>query len=374
MQPLGSKAEGGERQSGCEPADFAGFVRGHIALLERGSCDYDTQVANAQDAGAAAAIIYNRPATVDEAARGGRSGSAFQAMLAEPARIPVIGMMSYAVGAGLARDYGIGRAPSVHLAMRTRQKKNTDYIVIADAPLGNPRHVVVLEGHLDAIYGAGMLDNASGSTTMLEIALASAHTRTRHQLRYIWFGGEEIGLLGSRYYTRHLSREERGRIVFDIDADVTATPNFAILVADPRHAFNAKHFLPNVIPESRVGNRDLIAYFRSVGMVARDAGFGNDGTDSNSFSLIGIPDSGILTRQDCCKNKEQVRLWGGYRGDFEGVVPGWHKACVNNARRWCDNLSNNDRFVLGFVTRAVAAVTLELADDASLGGRRVSPN
>lgn len=361
VEPLGR----GEAASGCAHADFAAFKRGHVALLERGSCDFDTQVANAEAAGAAAAVVYNAPPTEEDIGRGGRrDGQAFEAQLVEPANIPVIGVVSYAMGEELLRSYGGGHAPSVHLDVQARHRSDVDYNVIADSPLGDPKHVVVLEGHLDAIYGAGMLDNASGSTTMLEVALNMAHTHTRHQLRYIWFGGEELGLLGSKYYTENLTRAENRRIVFDIDADVTATPNFGILVADPKNASNAKRFPPNVIPESRVGNQDFIDYFRSVGAVARNAN--NDGTDSNAFSRVGIPNSGIYTQQDCCRRSWEVRLWGGYLGDFEGVVPGWHEPCVDKPRRWCDNLSNNDRFVLGFVSKAVAAVTLKLADDASL--------
>ncbi|HEY3776711.1 MAG TPA: M28 family peptidase [Rhizomicrobium sp.] len=365
VQMSGRNAPGDEPASGCARADFAGFRRGHIALLARGRCNYDTQVANAEAAGAAAVILCNSPATTGDTGRGGRrDGGAFDAQLAEPARVPVVGVAAHALGAELARAWDAGEAPSLHIDIRARQKSDTDYNVIADAPLGNPRHVVVLEGHLDAIYGAGMLDNASGSSTMLEIALNMAHTHTRHQLRYIWFGGEEIGLLGSKYYTRHLTPKENRRIVFDIDTDVTATPNFAILIADPKNAWNAKQFPPNVIRESRVGNRDFIDYFRSVGVVARNAN--NNGTDSNAFSLVGIPNTGIYTQQDCCKQAWEVKLWGGYLGDFEGVVPGWGQACVDKPHRWCDNLSNNDRFVLGFVSRAVAAVTLKLANDASL--------
>jgi hypothetical protein len=365
IQPAGGASSDGDAASGCARADFTGFRRGHVALLERGSCDYDTQVANAELAGAAAVIIYNDAPSTDDESRGGRrDGGAFQAYLVEPATIPVIGVASYAIGAELSRDYAAGQAPSVRLDVRTRHRSDVDYNVIADSPLGDPDHVVVLDGHLDAIYGAGMLDNASGSTTMLEIALNMAHTHTHNQLRYIWFGGEEIGLLGSKYYTRNLTRRENRKIVFDIDADVTATPNFSILVADPRNAWDAKQFPPNVIPQSRVGNRDFIDYFHSVGVVARKAN--NDGTDSNSFSRVGIPDTGIYTQQDCCKSAFAVKMWGGYLGDYEGVVPGWHEACVDMPHRWCDNLSNNDRFVLGLVSKAVAAVALKLANDASL--------
>src|SRR5204863_6101665 len=164
-----------------------------------------------------------------------------------------------------------GEAPVAHLEIRTEIKSGVDYNVIADSSSGDPDHVVVVEGHLDSIFGAGMLDNASGSTTILEIALQMSGTPTLNQLRYIWFGGEELGLLGSAYYTTHLTEEERSLIAFDIDADVTATPNFDYEVADPRFGYNANHFPPNVVPDSQIGNQFFADYFSSVGVPSQSA-------------------------------------------------------------------------------------------------------
>jgi len=237
-----------------------------------------------------------------------------------------------------------------------------DYNLIAESPFGDPNHVVVVEAHLDSIFGAGMLDNASGSTTILEIALNMAKTPTRNQLRYIWFGGEEIGLFGSAYYTTHLSSAERKRIAFDIDMDVTATPNFDIWIADPAFAVNVGQFPQNVVPQSKIGNQFFKDFFNSVGIVSQSSTFGNSGTDSNSFALIGIPDSGILTRQDCCKGQSEVAIWGGFLGNYEGTIPGSDGGCVDRPNLWCDNLSNNDPFVFGLASKASAFVTLKLAN------------
>jgi Zn-dependent M28 family amino/carboxypeptidase len=47
------------------------------------------------------------------------------------------------------------------------------------------------------------------------------------------FGGEELGLLGSQFYVDNLSKPELNKIGYDLDADVTATPNYLIGVLDP---------------------------------------------------------------------------------------------------------------------------------------------
>jgi Peptidase family M28 len=243
-----------------------------------------------------------------------------------------------------------------------KQGNGIDYNVIADSPHGDPHNTVVIDAHLDSIYGAGMLDNASGSTSILEVALAMAKTHTRNRLRYIWFGGEELGLLGSVYYTTHLTSADLKNIDFDVDVDVTATPNFDILVADPKNSSRAGNFPPNVVPESRIGNDEFFRLFEQGGVNARAASFGNDGTDSLSFSFVGVPNSGVLTEQDCCKQTWETKLWGGFLGNYEGTVPGDDGGCVDRPNKWCDNLSNNDRFVFELVSRSVAYVTFELAN------------
>jgi hypothetical protein len=337
--------------SGCAPNDFAGFTAGRIALVERGECDFDTQVANARTAGAAAVILYT---TQDQGAYEGR--------LIDPAVIPVAGVASYAVGHELLKQSQSGKAAVVRIDIRLQRKSDVDYNLIADSPFGDPHHLVVLDAHLDAIYGAGILDNASGSTTILEVALNMAKTPTRNRLRYMWFGGEELGLLGSRYYTTHLTQQALHDIAFDIDTDVTATPNFDILIADPRFASKVKLFPPNVVPQSKVGNVLFTAFFKTGGIVSRAARFGNDGTDSLSFSLAGVPNTGILTQQDCCKHAWETQLWGGFLGNYEGAIPSFNGGCVDQPHRWCDNLSNNDPFVLELASKAVAFVTFELAN------------
>lgn len=68
-----------------------------------------------------------------------------------------------------------------------------------------PGEIVVLGAHLDSWdMGSGCLDNAANAAAVVEAARAAvaAGVRPRRTLRFALFGGEELGLFGSRAYIR----------------------------------------------------------------------------------------------------------------------------------------------------------------------------
>ncbi len=337
--------------SGCTAAAFTGFVAGRIALIQRGTCTFATKVSLAFAAGASGVIIFNEGSTGETAATS--CGS-----FTNPG-LPVVCVASYATGVTLYNQ-ALAGATTARIRIQPLSDTRPDYNLIADSPFGDSSHVVVVDAHLDAIYGAGMLDNASGSATILEIALKMASTHTTNQLRYIFFGGEETGLHGSIYYTRALAAADLAKIVFDVDADVTATPNYVYAIADPTTGCCA-----NVVAASQVGNNYFSSYFSAAGLPF-DV-WNNVGTDSYSFAQVGVPNSGVLTAQDCCKSAADVTKFGGFTGNYEGNVPSTDGGCVDRPFLWCDNLSNNDPVVLTTVSKAFASVVFNLANNATLG-------
>ena len=182
--------------------------------------------------------------------------------------------------------------------------------VIAESKGGDKNHVLVVDAHLDAIYGAGMLDNASGSATILDIAQKMKNVQPLNKLRFIWFGCEELGLFGPEYYVNNLTSNELSHIGYDLDADVTATPNYTIGMLDPRgldlfSGVSTNTFPNRVYKASTVARDQAIAYFDSIGK--NHELFSPTGTDAISFNEVGIPASGLLTGQDCCKNQHAGR-------------------------------------------------------------------
>ena len=361
--------------SGCTGSDFSNFTAGNIALIQRGTCNFGVKVLNAQEAGAVGVIIFNE----GNPGRTGLQGVSLSDANGTPfaATIPVVSV-TFAVGEALYNAATSGTAPVFSMSVTAEVDPNrVDWNVIADSRGGDKNHTVVIDAHLDAIYGAGMLDNASGSVTILDIARLMKDVNPTNHLRFIWFGGEELGLFGSQFYVNNLSSTEASHIGYDLDADVTATPNYTLGILDPAakdlfsSATTANTFPNRVYKASLVGRDAGIAYLNS-----RDENhelFSPEGTDAFEFNLIGIPASGVLTGQDCCKTQDEVDLFSknfigtvNEVGNFEGNLGTSDGGCVDNSFLWCDNLDNNNFDVMTLVSQDFANMVLTMAYDTKV--------
>src|SRR4029453_4218503 len=100
--------------------------------------------------------------------------------------------------------------------------------IIADWPGGDPNNVSMFGAHLDSVSaGPGINDNASGSSTVLELALTLAATNPAmlNHARFGWGTGEEKGLNGSEFYVNQLPATERAKIKAYFNFDMVASTN-----------------------------------------------------------------------------------------------------------------------------------------------------
>jgi Zn-dependent M28 family amino/carboxypeptidase len=205
--------------SGCEPEDFAGFPAGHIALIQRGACLFQTKAENAAAAGAVGAIIFNQGNTVD---RMGLINGTLGAT--NTAGIPVF-EATYDRGVEWAQISGL----ELHLIADVFRGTVTTSNVLAETPGGRDDRVVVVGAHLDSVpQGPGIQDNGSGSAAILEIALQMADLgiEPRNKVRFAWWGAEESGLVGSTFYVNNLSKREIKNIALNLNFDKIGSPNF----------------------------------------------------------------------------------------------------------------------------------------------------
>lgn len=107
--------------------------------------------------------------------------------------------------------------------------------VIATRPGPNPNaKVLIFGGHYDTVPGTvGASDNASGAVITLELARVLFQKFPEYELRFIQFGGEEAGLLGSAYYAQQLPPEEKQRIVAFINLDALGVGDRFVAIGSP---------------------------------------------------------------------------------------------------------------------------------------------
>jgi len=307
--------------SGCEPEDFANFVEGNIALIQRGTCDFSVKAHNAFDAGAVGVIIFNEGQEGRTETLAGTLGDAF----ADP--IPVIGT-SFEIGNELAALLAAGEV-IIHLATDTLIELDVPtQNLIAETPTGRDDRVVMAGAHLDSVpAGPGINDNGSGSGTLLELALqiADLGIEPRNAIRFAWWGAEEAGLIGSQFYVDSLTKSEAKDIELYLNFDMIGSPNYARFVYDgDGSAFGIRgpagsHAIEEVFEE----------FFASQGLASEPTAF--DGrSDYDAFITAGIPAGGLFTGAEDNKTEDQVALYGGLATFDDEVVaydPCYHQAC-----------------------------------------------
>src|SRR3954469_3474587 len=326
--------------SGCEAADFAGFTRGNIALIQRGTCPFGQKVANAEAAGASAVLIFNegQPGRQDVVA----------GTLGGPANIPAIGI-SFAEGPSPPAPVDSGPV-TIHVTTSTVSETRTTYNTIADAPDGGRTdHTVVVGSHLDSVAaGPGINDDGSGSSQDLEIAIQyeKAVKSPRNHLRFLFFGAEEEGLLGSAHYVASLDQAARDDIMAMVDLDMMASPNYARFVYDG----DGTDFPGNEGPTgSDIIEALFTNYWARRGLDSETIPF--DGrSDYVAFTDVGIPSGGIFAGAEVEKTPEQAAKYGGEAGvAFDKC---YHQAC--------DNLANLNLQAMDEFSDASAYVTAKL--------------
>ncbi len=231
----------------------------------------------------------------------------------------------------------------------------------------------MVDAHLDAIYGAGMLDNASGSATILEIALKLAKTTTRNQLRYIWFGGEELGLFGSFHYTQALAPSELGRIVFDIDADVTATPNYVYAIADPANSGGVEQ-LPGERRARLAGSATTISRATSAARDFPTRAAATTAPIPMPSPWLACPIPASSPGRTAARERPTWRCSADHSATTKGTSRALTVALSTGRSSGATISATTIRSVLETVSKAVASVVFNLANDASLNAAAPRPN
>ena len=98
---------------------------------------------------------------------------------------------------------------------------------------GASTQVIIVGAHYDSTdAGPGADDNASGVAVMLETAKLVQNTQTPYTIRFIAFGAEESGLLGSYAYLNQMSQQDFENTIAMIDLDSLIAGDIAYVYSD----------------------------------------------------------------------------------------------------------------------------------------------
>jgi Zn-dependent M28 family amino/carboxypeptidase len=301
---------------GCLPEDFAGFPAGDVALVSRGGCTFATKAVNAADAGVAAVVIYNNTA-------GSLNGTLSSGFALD---LPVLAV-TQELGQQLAATEGL----VLRVRASTFRGMAATSNVIAESRFGDPENVVMAGAHLDSVSaGPGINDNGSGSATILEVAEQMAKVEPTNKVRFVLWGAEESGLVGSEHYVADLvdnDTDELDRIALYLNFDMIGSPNYARFVYDGDNSAFPVGTGSAEGPEGSAQIEDMFHdYFASVGLVSAETPFSGR-SDYGPFIAEGIdiPSGGLFTGAEGTKTAAQADAFGGLAD--AAYDPCYHQAC-----------------------------------------------
>lgn len=341
-------AEPNSSTDGCEAADFQGIdLKGKIAVIQRGTCDFSEKVSNAESSGAAAVLLFNE-------GQEGRTGI-FSSILSDDAtvQIPVLAV-TYDLGKAL---YNLGTPTKLRVAVIGENRMTPTYNLFAETVAGRSDQVIMIGAHLDSVIeGPGINDNASGAVALLEVArqIGLNGYTPKNKIRFAWWGAEEVGLNGSSHYLDNLSPADLRNISLYLNVDCIASKNFTrgVQDSDLSDTIDNPGTLFTETPNgSGAIEQVLLDYFRSQNLPTKTIPL--DGmSDYMGFVKHGIPFGGLFTELSGTKTEAEALLFGGKAG--EAYDDCYHKAC--------DTVDNINTQIFTENTRAIAHLAQYFGD------------
>ena len=111
----------------------------------------------------------------------------------------------------------------VQMKIEQKVMKSEGHNIVVDIPgAGLDNTLTLAGGHLDSVaHSPGASDNGGGIVTLLKIAEYFRKHKLQRDLRLVFFGGEELGLLGSQNYVKDHLEELKARLGLMLNIDVS---------------------------------------------------------------------------------------------------------------------------------------------------------
>ena len=194
-------------------------LEGRIALIERGIITFEEKVNRVAEAGAVGAVVFNNLEGL------------FFGTLAKQSSIPAVAVSQSDGGSLLA----LIERGEVEATVWVGNVDSPSRNVIADKRgTSDDGRTVIIGAHYDTVADTeGASDNGSGVATVLTLAEYMAGRDYPFDVRIIFFGSEEIGLLGSNNYVDNMSEEEIENTIAMLNFDALGSGTRLDTAGDP---------------------------------------------------------------------------------------------------------------------------------------------
>lgn len=197
-------------------------------------------------------------------------------------------------------------AKKVKIELRTESADWTSQNVVATLPGARyPEEVLVLGAHYDSVpFSSGVYDNGAGCVSILEALRYFIKNPPLRTLRFVWFGSEEQGILGSQAYLEQ-HEEELKKHLFMLNSDVGAIAlghNFAGVSAEKE----VQTYLEYVAKEAGISVKTM-----QDAVPSDSTPFAYKGVPAVGFGRGAVPGAEYMhTRYDCMEFQSAKALQG----------------------------------------------------------------
>lgn len=198
-------------------------------------------------------------------------------------------------------DFPVYRYEDVMLYPYNLKSENAELLgtgtnIIAAAPnYNNEKETIILSAHYDTTKdNIGIIDNGSGTAFLISAAEVLSNANYDFNIMLAFFDMEEYSMYGSKYYLENMAREQRSKIIADINFDMLGGSSENLKIATCNGLESALEIYINKLCKNKFGKD-----FRGAN------------SDSGSFMHWGIPAITFIDSSlplDSVESKENIEL------------------------------------------------------------------
>lgn len=149
-----------------------------------------------------------------------------------------------------AQEMVMKKAGKVKVKLTQTEKEWTSHNVMVSIPgTEYPDEEINFCGHYDSVpFSTGVYDNGAGSVIIMEILRYFKENPPKRTMNFLWFGSEEVGLEGSKYYIQKYA-DTLDRSILTINVDVAGCVlgrDLAMVTADESLCHYIEHLAKEI--------------------------------------------------------------------------------------------------------------------------------